>query len=58
MFGNIVGVLVEGIVDGLVIECYVWDMMDVINSFGGDSWVFLGFLYGFVFFIKVGEIEL
>ena len=44
VLGDIVGVSAEGIADGAAIERYARDMMDVINSFAGKRWAFLGFL--------------
>ena len=38
VLGSIVGVSAEGIADGSAIERYARDMMDVINSFGGNHW--------------------
>ena len=47
VLGSIVGVSAEGIADGSAIERYARDMMDVINSFGGSHWAFLGFFAWF-----------
>ena len=58
VLGNVVGVSAEGIADGAAIERYTRDMMDVVNSFAGNHWAFLGFLHGSALLTKAGEKEL
>lgn len=52
VLGSIVGVSAEGIADGSAIERYARDMMDVINSLGGNHWAFLGFCMVLPFSLK------
>jgi len=56
--GNVVGVSAEGIADGAAIERYAKDMMEVVKSFAGNHWAFLGFLHGSALLTKAGEKEL
>ena len=55
VLGDIVGVSAEGIADGAAIERYARDMMDVINSFAGKRWAFLGFFIATGIHTKPGK---
>lgn len=58
ILGNIVGVSAEGMADQGAIARYAQDMIEVIGSFKGTDWAFLGFLHGSALLTKAGEEEL
>lgn len=56
--GNIVAVSAEGTASKSAIARYSKDMIEVITSFKGEEWAFLGLLYGTALLTKDAEIEL
>ncbi|MBE1302085.1 MAG: hypothetical protein GJ680_19535 [Alteromonadaceae bacterium] len=58
VLGNIVAVSAEGTASKSAIARYSKDMIEVITSFKGEEWAFLGLLYGAALLTKDAEVEL
>lgn len=58
VLGDIIAVSAEGMAGKGAIERYGQDMVEVISSFKGEKWAFLGLLHGSAALTKDGELEL
>ncbi|MFC3096091.1 hypothetical protein DRW07_05720 [Alteromonas sediminis] len=58
VLGNIVAVSAEGTASKSAIARYSQDMIDVITSFNGERWAFLGLLHGSALLTNDAEVEL
>lgn len=58
VLGNIVAVSASGTASQTAIARYSVDMANIIDSFNGEAWAFLGFLHGPALLTQDAELEL